>query len=310
MICELTVNHKSPIANHQSPRGFEPIREVDIRLLMGPIMAGKYGFFGGIVALLLWGAAPVMGQVASNGEIVVTGQTEPVAKVEITSATQGQLVEVTAVEGQAIKKGDAIAKLDDAIQKLTVELKQLEANSTAEVRSAHEQVDHAQVELERYQKLGINDSELRQREINFKQAQLGLEKMGEVSQQRKVELAREKAMLDRLTIRSPLDGLVLRVNKHAGEAVDEKEVVAVVVQINKLSARFFPPKAIFGKIHNGDMVTLQLNTEPPVQRKALVVAVDPIIDTASQLFRVKLELDNADQKIPAGTTATWTWQGK
>jgi hypothetical protein len=40
------------------------------------------------------------------------------------------------------------------------------------------------------------------------------------------------------------------------------------------------------------------------------VAVNPILDTASQLFRVKLELDNADQKIPAGTTATWMWKGK
>jgi RND family efflux transporter MFP subunit len=273
-------------------------------------MAGKFAFCGVFALLQLGLAAAVQGQAAVGGDLVLTGQTEPVAKVEITSLTQGQLVDVKAVEGQPIKKGDTIGQLDDAIQKLTVDLKQLEADSTAEVRSAQEQLDHAQVELERYQKLGINDSELRQREINTKQAELSLEKMGEISRQRKVELAREKATLDRLTIRSPLDGLVLRVNKHAGESVDEKEVVAVVVQINKLSARFFPPKAVFGKIHSGDSVMLELNTEPPVQRVAVVVAVDPIIDTASQLFRVKMELDNADQKIPAGTTAIWNWNAR
>ena len=44
--------------------------------------------------------------------------------------------EVKAVEGQAVKKGDTIAQLDDAIQKLTVDLKGLEAGSTAELRSA------------------------------------------------------------------------------------------------------------------------------------------------------------------------------
>ncbi len=247
---------------------------------------------------------------AGGGDVVITGQTEPIQKVEITSSVQGQLVEINAVEGQSIKKGAPIGQVDDAIQKLAVDLKTLEANSTVEARSAQEQVAHAQVELERYQKLGINDSELRQREINFKQAQLGLEKMNEVMAQRKVELAREKAILERMTIRSPLDGLVLRVNKHAGEAVDEKEVVAVVVQITKLSARFFPPKGLFGKVHIGDKVMLDLNTEPATKREALVTAVDPIIDTASQLFRVKLELDNADQTIPAGTTATWTWSQK
>ena len=132
--------------------------------------------------------------------------------------------------------------------------------------------------------------------------------MNELSQQHKLELNREQAILDRMTIRSPLDGVVLRVNKHAGEAVDEKDVVAVVVQISKLNAEFFPPKMLFGKIHTGDKVTLDLNTQPPVKREAVVVAVDPIIDTASQLFRVKLELDNADRSIPAGTTATWTWK--
>jgi len=40
------------------------------------------------------------------------------------------------------------------------------------------------------------------------------------------------------------------------------------------------------------------------------VAVDPIIDPASQIFRVKLEVDNTDGKLAAGVNAVWTWAKK
>ena len=141
-------------------------------------MAGKYAFAGVLLALLLVAGPRTGAQTtpAADGELVLTGQTEPSATVEITSSAPGQLVEVQAVEGQAIKKGDPIARLDDAIEKLAVELKALEANSTAEVRSAEDQVAHAQTELEQYQKLGTNDSQLRQLQIDYKESQLALGK--------------------------------------------------------------------------------------------------------------------------------------
>jgi hypothetical protein len=75
--------------------------------------------------------------------------------------------------------------------------------------------------------------------------------------------------------------------------------------VNKLTAVFYPPKQMFGKVRVGDKVELELELEPPVKKQAVVVAVDPIIDSSSQLFQVKMELDNAEAKVPAGTGATW-----
>ena len=115
------------------------------------------------------------------------------------------------------------------------------------------------------------------------------------------------AVLERMTIKSPLDGSVLRLNKRVGEQVDLDKPLAVIVQTARLNARFYPPKPLFGKVHAGDKVVIELKTEPPVTREALVVSVDPIVD-ASQLFGVKVELENQDQAIPAGVPAVWVWK--
>jgi multidrug resistance efflux pump len=109
-----------------------------------------------------------------------------------------------------------------------------------------------------------------------------------------------------MTVRSPIDGSVLRVSKQAGEETDDNPLI-VVVDTKKLYAVFDMPRQVFGKVHVGDKETIQ--TEG-VDRDAAIISVDPIIDLASGLFRVKMEVDNADGKIPAGVDVVWSWQGK
>jgi multidrug efflux pump subunit AcrA (membrane-fusion protein) len=152
----------------------------------------------------------------------------------------------------------------------------------------------------------VGDFEKRQKELDVKQAALAVEKAQEDQHEAAIELKREQITLDHMTIRSPIDGSVLRVNKQAGEETDDNPL-AIIVQTHRLNAVFFPPKQLFGKVHVGDKVSL--NVEGLV-REASVVDVDPIIDQSSELFRVKMEVDNADGKIPAGSAATWAWKGK
>lgn len=241
---------------------------------------------------------------------VISGQIEPGSRVEVPSVLRGQLVSIAVKEGQPIARGQPIAQLDDTIQKQTVALARLEADSTVEIRSAEANVAHARNDLERYR--GIAESaqsafELRLRELAVKQAELKLEQSRETAARKKLDLAREEATLEKMTIRAPIDGMVLRVNREAGELVELDKPVAVIVQTSKLHARFYPPKQLFGKVKVGDKVTLELRTDPPAARTATVIAVDPVLDVASQLFQVKMELDNPDGTVPAGTAANWTW---
>jgi hypothetical protein len=107
-----------------------------------------------------------------------------------------------------------------------------------------------------------------------------------------------------MTLRSPIDGFVLKVNKHAGEMTDDGPVITVV-QTSKVNAVFFLPKPFFGKVKVGDKVPLDFEG---TLREGSVLTIDPIID--SGLFRVKLAVENADARIPAGVSVQWHWKNK
>ena len=240
-----------------------------------------------------------------NGESILSGQTMPIARVEIPAGMRGQLAEVDVKEGQVVKKGDVLAKLDDSIQQVIVDLAKEEADSTVEIRGAEHQVAFSQHEYDTiHSNPSRSPSEDKTKELALQQSKLSLEIEKEKQHQSQTKLKREQITLDHMTIRSPIDGSILRINKQPGEETDENPL-AIVVQTSRLAAAFFPPKQLFGKIHVGDKASLKVEDKT---REAIVVSVDPVLD--QELFRVKMEFDNADGTIPAGTPATWTWKGK
>jgi RND family efflux transporter MFP subunit len=266
------------------------------------------------LAAAAWGEGSHMGSgtpgmvmTGPNGEMILTGATEPVAKVDVPASLRGVLAEVNVKEGQAVKKGDQLAKLDDAMQVQEVELARLEAEQMSEIHGAENQVEFAKNEYDSFKGPPPRGSvsEIRQKELAYKQANLSLEVQKDRRKQDQVKLKAQEITLERMTLRSPIDGYVLRVYKEAGEQTDEGPVITVVQTI-RLNAVFFLPKDLFGKLSVGD--TVNLGFDGGIARPGKVVAVDPAM--VAGLFRVKLEVDNADARIPAGISATWVWGKK
>ena len=243
---------------------------------------------------------------APAGALTITGHMDPAAKVEVPAGMHAQLSAIDVKEGQAVKKGQELAKLDDAIQIATVQLAKSSANSDVAIRYQQNQLASAQNQYEKVKNnTSFNDTEKKQKELDVKQAELAVEKAKQDQHDDQIKLQREQITLDHMTIRSPIDGLVLRVNKQAGEETDDTPLI-VVVDTTKLYAVFDMPRQLFGKVHVGDKETIQ--TEG-LERQGTVISVDPIIDLASGLFRVKMEMDNGDGKIPAGVDVVWAWKG-
>ncbi len=255
-----------------------------------------------LMAVVCVVAGLAMGQASPEGKLVITGHMALAADVKVPAGMKGQLAEVNVKEGQAVKKGQQLAKLDDSIQQATVALAKATAETTVLVRYAQNQLDSAQVQWEKVKSNpGFGPEEKRQKELDVKQAELGLEKEMEEQAENKIKLQQEQNRLDHMTIRSPIDGYVLRVNKQAGEETDDEPLIEVV-DTSKLYAVCDMPRQLFGKVHVGDKETVQ--TEG-ITREATVISVDPVMDLASGLFRVKMEVDNGDGKVPAGVDVTW-----
>jgi RND family efflux transporter MFP subunit len=242
----------------------------------------------------------------ANGDTVVIGTTEPAAKVEIPSSIRGILAEVAVQEGQPIKKGDRLAKLDDAVQVEQVNMARIDAQQTSEVESLENQIVFADEMVNRMKNSrGASASELKEKELQAKQARLALNVYKDKQRQKEIELRKQELLLKQMTLTSSVEGFVYRVHKQVGEMTDEGPVITVV-QTNKLNAVFYLQKALFGRVAVGNRVPLEF--EGGLKREGVVATVDPVIEAG--LFRVKLEVDNGDAKIPAGLSATWTWPKK
>ena len=89
---------------------------------------------------------------------------------------------------------------------------------------------------------------------------------------------------------------------HPGEVAqaDDRLPILKLAEIGTLYVEVVLPTSELGKVHNGDTVTVIPEPAELGPLTAKVIVVDPVVDAASGTFGVRLELKNADYKIPAG----------
>jgi membrane fusion protein (multidrug efflux system) len=108
--------------------------------------------------------------------------------------------------------------------------------------------------------------------------------------------------LEEKTIKSPLSGIVVKRYKEQGESVDRTEKLFDVVNIDQVYIQFYLNPSFIEKLAVGDKIAVRFPAlkQGAKEYQAAVSFIDPRIDAASQLFRVKLLLDNPNHDIKAG----------
>jgi multidrug efflux pump subunit AcrA (membrane-fusion protein) len=88
-------------------------------------------------------ATPGSAATGPGGNVQIVGQTEPNAKVDVPAGMKGLIAAIDVKEGQAVKKGERLAKLDDSIQLKQVEAASVDATSDAKVRQVEVTLENA-----------------------------------------------------------------------------------------------------------------------------------------------------------------------
>lgn len=204
----------------------------------------------------------------------------PENEIKTASPAAGIVAELLSAEGSPVRKGDPLLQLDDEQARLTVE------RSAAVRNKLRGDYETAQRLFE--EKLISRDE--------YNRAKLEMDVAGTENEY--------AAVLQRKhTILAPADGIVFRILKQPGESVQVYEQVATVISPKNLHATAYLPAALLGTIQIGDGVEVRL-PEPGGTRKAEIIAVDPVLETGSSVFRAKCLIDNADLSIRSGTRAT------
>jgi macrolide-specific efflux system membrane fusion protein len=238
-------------------------------------------------------------------DVVETGRVQPREKVEIKSKVAGQVDKVLVDEGDAVKKGQVLLRLDPTDYRREV------ARCEADVAQAKNAIEFASLTLER-KKRGLADRgvaaaevELAENEVKVKKVQL---------QTASVALAAAEDRLRYTQINSPMDGIVIQRGIQSGEVVTpgvqatfEGKPLLTVADLSTLVVKADFNQIDVARIEVGKKVSLTLDSLPGRTFTGHVSRVAPASSQPKgkeiEVFPVEATVEGDSKGVRPGMTA-------
>lgn len=235
-------------------------------------------FLGALLLLGLWwwrtGALPVVDLVQPKrgdaAEVVyATGVVEPRTWAKVVALQRKRIIEMCTCEGQPVKKGDTLAKLDDLEERAVLTELQARRDTVAD-------------EVQRYTTL-VERNAITRTALDEKRTQLA-----------EIE-ARITAQVDRiedLELRAPMTGVVLRADGEVGEIAGTgvNDELFWVGQPRPLEIEAEVNEEDIPKVRVGQNVLLRHDGLPSARLTATVAEITPKGNPVTKTFRVTLAL--------------------
>jgi len=247
-------------------------------------------------------AAPVTAaQVAEKDMPMILkapGTVEPLANVAVKPRVDGQIVEVGFREGDLVKAGDVLFRLDDRIVKALI--------AQAEAAIARDQASLRDAEATLTRREALIDRKIVS-EASLDQARFAVEGLKASINAGKALLESQKTQLDYLTIRAPITGRTGSLAAKLGATVRSADAQALVTinQTQPINVGFAVPQSELGALKRAlankapaDVIVAD-GTEPSVVR-ATIGFVDNQVDRTTGTVTAKVVAENADETLWPG----------
>ena len=215
-----------------------------------------------------------------NTFLETTATLEAQNQATLVARREGPLVQVAAEEGQWVKTGEILARLDDR-------------EATLAVDRATLALDVAKRESERAESLGsqgfMSDKEHDDLVLKRRTAEVDLEQ------------ARYDLGLTRIV--APFAGRVVERGIHLGETVTPGKPCFTIVDFDPVRARLYFPERDLPAIKVGQQALVTMDSQPGKIFDARVTLVNPVVDQANGTFKVTLELPNPGGSLRPGAFA-------
>ena len=119
----------------------------------------------------------------------------------------------------------------------------------------------------------------------------------------KLSLRLAEIELEKSTVRSPIAGIVKSKGVERGEYVNKGQMLAEVLNVSRLRARFDVPEGEIRHLVRGKQVRLTLDALPGEEFQGVVKTVGLEADRTTRTFPVEVALDNPRERLRAGMLA-------
>lgn len=219
------------------------------------------------------------------------GTVEGIKKVEISFQMNGLLKEFTIKEGDVVRKGEVIGRLDPKDAQLKLEYNQ------SKLRSAEIEMESAAKKVEIYQRLfdigTVIKAKLEEVILEYENA-----KSKVVSAEKEVDFA--KAELEKLALVAPIDGVIGTKDVEQGEYLTQDKRVATLYDVNEVYANVGIIEKDIDNIQkaflNREKATVNVDTYPDVTFEGKLDNLTPVISGKSRMMTAKVRVKNDNPK--------------
>ena len=245
-------------------------------------------------------AAPPADVVADTLSCLV----KPKQVVQVGSPVFGVLARVFVDRATKVTENQVVAKLDTTVEEAQLALDRFRAGNTTAIDAARTDLAWNQRELARRQKIAGNmfskANDIDEVATKVDQDRISIQKAQDEQQTATLEAARSEGQYKLKLIRSPVTGVVTDVKLSPGEFIYEQTPIMTIVQYDPLTIDLTLPAERYRDVRPGTPAKVDLAAPVNTTVAATVDVVDPVIDAASDTFRIRLVIPNPDNKIPAG----------
>ena len=255
-------------------------------------------------------AQAMPGNGASASVLDATGYVTARRAATVSAQITGTLTEVLIEEGDHVKDGQVIARLDDTAQRAQL------AQAQAQLHAAQATLVQWQAQLDQARRDAKRADDMVGRKLVSQQAteqshmQVDTLTAQLATQRRTIELGEAsvraaEVQLGYCTVRAPFTGVVIAKAAQVGEIVSPLSAgggftrtgVGTIVDMDSLEVEVDVNEAYIGRVVAGNPVDSVLNAYPDWKIPSHVIAIIPTADRSKATVKVRIGLDQKDPRI-------------
>jgi RND family efflux transporter MFP subunit len=255
-------------------------------------------------------AASGSGASAAGAVLNASGYVTARRRATVSSKVTGKVTHVFVEEGQSVRQGQVLARLDDSQTRAQLAL--AEAQISASRKSFAEdqaRLREAELNLGRRQRLlkegvvGSAEVDTAQAEVDSLKARIEYTQQQVLVAQAQVNL--RKTDLDDMVVRAPFSGVAISKDAQPGEMISPVSAgggftrtgIGTIVDMSSLEIEVDVNESFINRVRSAQRVEAVLDAYPDWRIPAHVITTVPSADRQKATVRVRIAFDELDPKI-------------
>ncbi|WP_228854331.1 efflux RND transporter periplasmic adaptor subunit [Desulfomarina profundi] len=212
-----------------------------------------------------------------HDRINLPGSIEPWTRLRLMSKIGGTITEVLLREGDRVKKGDVLARIEATDYKIAL--------------------DRAEAAYKLAKSEYLRDKSIYEKGVIPTSA---LEAKKTTMQTARADYENAKLLYSRTTVTSPMDGIIRRMDAKIGLQLSPGDPIAEILEIDRVKGVVGIPESDVTAVRRLDKINITVQALDNRKISAKVHFLSPSPETIARLYNLELEIDNRDGEILPG----------